>query len=288
MFFYALNVLMQLAAALRLRTSHPQLPRPEHTLPAVGFLPPALLALLVLAGAPAQHWAAAAALLCATLGVYSALTLCCRGRRAVLRRGGHRAGTPGRTLLSAAAEADEAEDADDAEFDEQLQREMRGVSSGTVGGGTSHIQLNGSSGEGGGVEMGESSWWPLPLPQAYARATLPAEPEERISAAEIVSAFEVDGADDDRGQSDHSPSQDQLAAAEAPPAGAPLGPLWAPPAPAAAPNLGRRFPSPPQHHSVQTMRTLGGGSASGVPGGEVQVACALADSLFAEGRGESV
>ena len=126
------------------------------------------------------------------------------------------------------------------------------------------------------------------MPQAYARATLPAEPEpeERISAAEIVSAFEVDdGADDGRA----SPSDEQLASdgrSELPPMGDPLGPLRAPPAPAAAPNPGRRFPSPPQRHSVQTMRALGGGAA--VPGGEVQVTCALADSLFAEGRGESV
>ena len=71
----------------------------------------------------------------------------------------------------------------------------------------------------------------------------------------------------------------------------PLGPLRPPPAPAAAPNPGRRFPSPPQRHSAQTTRPPGGGPA--VPGGEVQmaevqVACALADSLFAEGRGESV
>ena len=295
-FFYSLNVLMQLAAALRLRASHPQLPRPEHTLPPVGFVPPALLALLVLGFAPTQHWVAAALLLCATLGVYSALTLCCKGRRAVLRRGGRggeggRGRSPGRTLLSAAA-ADEAEAEDaesDAQFDARLQREMRRVSNScTVGGGTSHTQLHGSGGEGGGVEMGESSWWPRPLPQAYARATLPAEPEpeERISAAEIVSAFEVDdGADDGRA----SPSDDQLASdgrSELPPMGDPLGPLRAPSAPAAAPNPGRRFPSPPQRHSVQTMRVLGGGAA--VPGGEVQVACALADSLFAEGRGESV
>ena len=61
--------------------------------------------------------------------------------------------------------------------------------------------------------------------------------------------------------------------------------------PDAAPNPGRRFPSPPQRHSAQTTRPLGGAPA--VPGGEVQmaevqVACALADSLFAEGRGESV
>ena len=284
---------MQLAATLRLRVSHPRLSRPEHTLHPVGFVPPALLALLVLGFAPTQHWVAAALLLCVTIGVYAALTLCCKGRRAVLRRGrrggeGGRGRSPGRNLLSAAA-ADEAEAEDaesDAQFDAQLQREMRRVSNCcTVGGGTSHTQLHGSGGEGGGVEMGEGSWWPRPLPQAYARATLPAEeePEERISAAEIVSAFEVDdGADDGRA----SPTDEQLAASELPPMGDPLGPLRATPAPAAVPNPGRRFPSPPQRHSVQTMRALGGGSA--VPGGEVQVACALADSIFAEGRGESV
>ena len=75
------------------------------------------------------------------------------------------------------------------------------------------------------------------------------------------------------------------AAAPPPPADAapPLGPLWAPAAPAA--NPGRRFPSPPQRQqSAQTMRALQAAAARG----EVQTACALADSLFAEGRGESV
>jgi len=287
---------MQLAATLRLRASHPQLTRPAHTLHPAGFVPPALLALLVLGFAPTRHWLAAALVLGATLGLYAALTLCCRGRRAVLRRGGRGGAggrgrslgrTEGRTPLSRAA-ADEAEGEDaesDAQFDARLQREMRRVC--TVGGGTSHTQLYGGGGEGSGVEMGESSWWPRPLPQAYARATLPAEPEpeERISAAEIVSAFEVD--DDGRA----SPSDEQLAAGELPPMADPLGPLRPPPAPAAAPNPGRRFPSPPQRHSAQTTRPLGGAPA--VPGGEVQmaevqVACALADSLFAEGRGESV
>ena len=68
---------MQLAATLRLRASHPQLTRPAHTLHPVGFVPPALLALLVLGFAPSQLWVAAALLLCVTLGVYAALTLCC-------------------------------------------------------------------------------------------------------------------------------------------------------------------------------------------------------------------
>ena len=52
-----------------------------------------------------------------------------------------------------------------------------------------------------------------------------------------------------------------------------------------AANPGRRFPSPPQRQqSAQTMRALQAAAARG----EVQTACALADSLFAEGRGESV
>ena len=86
---------MQLAATLRLRASHPQLTRPAHTLHPAGFVPPALLALLVLGFAPTRHWLAAALVLGATLGLYAALTLCCRGRRAVLRRGG-RGGAGGR------------------------------------------------------------------------------------------------------------------------------------------------------------------------------------------------
>ena len=77
---------MQLAATLRLRASHPQLTRPAHTLHPAGFVPPALLALLVLGFAPAAHWLAAALVLGATLGLYAALTLCCRGQQLTASR----------------------------------------------------------------------------------------------------------------------------------------------------------------------------------------------------------
>eukprot|EP00908_Phaeocystis_cordata_P006403 Transcript_17015.p1 GENE.Transcript_17015~~Transcript_17015.p1 ORF type:complete len:668 (-),score=283.06 Transcript_17015:649-2652(-) len=314
MFFYAVNALMQLAAALRLRASHPHLPRPERTLPLAGFAPPALLATLVLAAAPPRHWAAAATLLGATLCAYALLHACRRGMRG--RRALRRLQSPsGRQLLAAAADGgggggagDDADD--DAQFDEQLAREMRRVSGGVVGGGTSHIALHG--GGGGGAMAGLELTSFLSLFGRSGTGGGGANSDERISAAEIVSAFEVEddgraSPGDERWQSldasgaappdaagkasgagvDANGAGGGAAAAAAPPppadAAPPLGPLWAPAAPAA--NPGRRFPSPPQRQqSAQTMRALQAAAARG----EVQTACALADSLFAEGRGESV
>ena len=87
MFFYCVNVLVQCAAVLKLRSSHAHLPRPPTTAPAALLALPCAIAIAVLFASPFAHWEAAALLLATTLGVYSLLTAW-RHARARLRLGG--------------------------------------------------------------------------------------------------------------------------------------------------------------------------------------------------------
>ena len=261
MFFYALNVLMQIGAVLRLRASHPHLPRPAPRLPAPCLLPPAILALLVLVGAPAAHWGAALALLGATIAVYLALGVCRRRRRAAGRvrgraGGGERGGETPRSLLAFGVDDDDDDDDDDDTFG------AGGGGGAGLGGGRSHILLS-STGGGDG-----DGWWPLPPMLGGGLGGGGGfgggGGGARASAAEIVSAFEVDASDDA-----------ELAAASAAAAAAV----------AAAPAPPRSSAMRAMHHHRQTASPVAVASAAGSEVEMQQTACALADSLFAQGGG---
>uniref|UniRef100_A0A7S4F166 Cationic amino acid transporter C-terminal domain-containing protein n=3 Tax=Chrysotila carterae TaxID=13221 RepID=A0A7S4F166_CHRCT len=76
MLFYAVNVLMQCAALLKLRVTHAHLPSPSCALPSPLLLFPCALALAVLALAPRSQLLSAATLGVGTLALYSLLSLC--------------------------------------------------------------------------------------------------------------------------------------------------------------------------------------------------------------------
>ena len=75
MFFYAINVLMQCLALLRLRATHPHRLRPARIIPFPFLCFPMAIATAILAFSPTSHWVAAAVLLMATLTVYLLLAL---------------------------------------------------------------------------------------------------------------------------------------------------------------------------------------------------------------------
>jgi hypothetical protein len=74
-FFYAVNVLMQCAALVRLRKTHPHRLRPKTIIPAPLLLLPISVAVGIIAFSPAHHWAAAALLLGGTVVIYLILAL---------------------------------------------------------------------------------------------------------------------------------------------------------------------------------------------------------------------
>jgi len=71
MFFYAINALVQCAALLRLRATHPHRLRPQRTIPGPLLLLPASIAALMLLASPLTNWLSAAALFACTLLVYA-------------------------------------------------------------------------------------------------------------------------------------------------------------------------------------------------------------------------
>jgi len=75
MFFYAINVIMQCLALLRLRATHPHRLRPTTIIPFPVLCFPMAIALAILFLSPASHWLAAAVLLVATLAVYCCLAI---------------------------------------------------------------------------------------------------------------------------------------------------------------------------------------------------------------------
>ena len=70
MLFYAINAIMQCAAVLRLRSTHPHRLRPKRTLPSRLLALPVGIAAIAILSAPAATWFAAIALLVATLVAY--------------------------------------------------------------------------------------------------------------------------------------------------------------------------------------------------------------------------
>ena len=98
MFFYAMNAIVQCAAVVRLRETHPHRIRPQHTIPAPFLLLPVAIASAMLLASPLRNWLLALGLLGATLGAYALIHF---GRM----RKGHRPGQPPSARSAAAVEA---------------------------------------------------------------------------------------------------------------------------------------------------------------------------------------